>query len=891
MMPTMSRRPLTIAALVLAGATFAAASRPALPAQAPQSAQATWQSAVDAWEHGDYPDALQALQRLLQSPAAADYLERAALLTGETFVTSELTADGRNPAISADGRFASYETGPAATPTTEVVAIDGTTTKRVAQLTGGGAVFSPTGAGVAWIRPVTSPAWTTAVAAIAAAADQPPAARAGLQAQLTWLLARDGEVVVRDLTSGAERVVPLPGLLKANLTWPAGDAPMFVGSAATDLTRSDLYRIDAGGAPVRVTAGAGFTAGVITDRAGRTIAHQTGAAPTFREPGVAAAGGATGGRGAGGGRGGGGRGTPGGGRGGATYTVIDVASGATRTVTGSGLSISADGSTIAWVARDGDRYVLNAAPAAGNAVTEIRAGLDRIDAPSLSPDGQRVVYQLMTDTDWEIYLSDRTGTHQRVTRDIQHDVLPRFLTNTTLLGMMGEPRHRRSQVYDLSAGTRARVFSNNSVRTISPEYIWTPSADGRRLLIAADRDGDTVSTERGVYLVDLTRRVTAADVLARVERQLAAEQDLRARMTKAYAPVADLARTVVARGRVNRVFEYEKALFDFDSKNVSRPGNLQAIEYLEKTYRSFGYEPELQWFAVPQAPGGKTANVLATLRGTENPELVYVVSSHFDSVAVGPGADDDTSGTAALLEAARMLKDSPLPVTVVFASFTGEESGLLGSRHFVNVVREAGWKVVGALNNDMIGWAADSSRMDNTIRYSNPGIKDIQHAAAFLFTDLITYDAKYYRGTDAAAFYEAWGDIVGGIGSHPVLANPNYHQPTDLLETMNHHQILETSRVTAATLVYLASSPSRLKDVTATRTTGGVSVAWTPSPEAGVRSYIVAYGPAADPLRTRVTVNGPQATLPAMPADSVVSVKAVNARGLEGWDWARAVLK
>ena len=74
----------------------------------------------------------------------------------------------------------------------------------------------------------------------------------------------------------------------------------------------------------------------------------------------------------------------------------------------------------------------------------------------------------------------------------------------------------------------------------------------------------------------------------------------------------------------------------------------------------------------------RTANVVATLKGTENPELIYVVSSHFDSVQAGPGADDDTSGTAALLEAARMLADTPLPATVVFASFTGEEAGLLG---------------------------------------------------------------------------------------------------------------------------------------------------------------------------------------------------------------------
>ena len=59
------------------------------------------------------------------------------------------------------------------------------------------------------------------------------------------------------------------------------------------------------------------------------------------------------------------------------------------------------------------------------------------------------------------------------------------------------------------------------------------------------------------------------------------------------------------------------------------------------------------------------------------------------------------------------------------------------------------------------------------------------------------------------------------------------------------------------------------------------------SPEKGVKSYIVAYGPATDPLRTRVTAIANHATLPAIPAGTVVNVKAVNARGLEGWDWAR----
>ena len=96
------------------------------------------------------------------------------------------------------------------------------------------------------------------------------------------------------------------------------------------------------------------------------------------------------------------------------------------------------------------------------------------------------------------------------------------------------------------------------------------------------------------------------------------------------------------------------------TRSTSRaPETSSRSEYLFAAYRSFGYEPEYQWFAGRGALGGQTANVVATLKGTVNPELVYVVSSHYDSVAVGPGADDDTSGTAALLETARLLAGQP----------------------------------------------------------------------------------------------------------------------------------------------------------------------------------------------------------------------------------------
>ncbi len=891
------RKFLVAATLVVLAAGVVARAR--VPGeQAAASPADRWRRAQDAWDAGRYPAALDDLRAILQSPAAAEFRERIALLTGELFVTTELTTDGRAPKISATGKYVAFETGPAARPITRVVSVTGGQPHTAAELPGIDAAFDAAESRVAWLRPRVTPEWTAAAAALDAATSTPQ--RQAAQAQLNAITARDGDIVVRNLQDGAERVWPTGGLRKAAPVWSGdGRTLLFVGGDPSDPSRDDVYAIDGTAAPVRLTDRPGFKSGLQIDPRGRALVYTVASTSAFPAPG-AGRGAGRGGRGGapgGAGRAGGGGAAPtgpnpcgGGGRGGGgaapEFGVVDLTARTTRTIAGQSVTMSADGGTIAWLARDGATCTLSMSPTLGGTPTEVRTA-GRLDSPALAPDGSLVAYDMMPITDWEIFVSDGK-TERRITHEIQHDILPRFLTNTTLLGMIGEPRHRRSQVYDIATAERRHVFGNNTLRTISPEYIWLPSADGSHLAIQAERDGDTISPERGVYLVDLTRQVALADLRARVDSQMAAEGVLRSRMTQAFRPLSDLIARVVGKISTTRIYEYERAMFAFDSKYLGRPGNTKAIDYLTATYTSFGYTPEQQWF---EARGARTANVVATLRGTENPDLIYVVGSHFDSVTAGPGADDDTSGTSVLLETARTLKDTPLPATVVFASFTGEEAGDLGSAEFVRLAAQAKWHVAGALNNDMIGWAGESARMDNTIRYSNAGIRDLQHGAAFLFSNLITYDAKYYKGTDASAFFDGWGDIVGGFGSYPVLGNPNYHQATDTIETINFQQVAETAKATTATIVYLASSPSRLTDLRAARAASGVDVTWTASPERGVTRYVVAYGPAVEPLRTRVTVATNRATLPALPAGTTISVKAVNAKGLEGWDWAQVVVQ
>ncbi|MBK9314247.1 MAG: M20/M25/M40 family metallo-hydrolase [Acidobacteria bacterium] len=835
--------------------------------QASGQESADIRGANEAWSDGKYIFALQSYLRILRSPDGDRFVETIAKQTGEVFYTDEITTDGRAPQLSPDGRLIAFEAGNPSNVVTRIFRMDAGHAQ-AGEVQGYGAAFSRTGRMMAYLRLPARDELKKASAALDSAPAQGVGRLIAMQA-LNYLQMKYAEIVLRDLLSGQETVLKTGDLLKSTLAFGIDDQTVyFAGARQGDATRNDIYAVNvAMNEPASVTDADGFKTSPQVGASGKAlifIVPRTNPFAPPRQPGAAgtAAGPQRGPQAA-----------P------SKFGIVDLTARKTTVIEGTAPAFSSDGGEIAWVARSGRENHLIAMSIGGEAAVLLKTD-DRIDAPSFSPDANRLVYQRIVRDDWEIFLIDRDGRNEsRLSREIQHDILPRFLTGDLVLGMIGEPRHRRSYIYNLKTNARTQLFHNNTVRTISPEYAWMASPDGSKVLIMADRDGDTVSTERGIYLVQLDRKVTKEQLISRLERNLAAETSLIREGERMFAPVASRVRSVVEQISTSRIYDYEKALFDFDSKHITRPGNAKAAEYLFNAYKSFGYEPAYQCFENRLALGGKTCNVVATLRGTENPELIYIVGSHFDSVPVGPGADDDTSGTAALLEAARALAGNPMPATIIFISYTGEESGLLGSREFVRQAQADKLKIVGVLNNDMIGWANDN-RLDNTIRYSNDGIRDIQHAAASLFTKLITYDARYHRGTDATAFFEVYGSIIGGIGSYPVLGNPNYHQSTDLLETINHQLVAETSKTTAATLIYLASSPAPVKGLTLAEFDGKTArLTWAPSPEKNVREYIVNYG------RQSVKTGSPQITVRGAQPGMIVRVKAIGSQGIEGWDW------
>jgi Zn-dependent M28 family amino/carboxypeptidase len=144
-----------------------------------------------------------------------------------------------------------------------------------------------------------------------------------------------------------------------------------------------------------------------------------------------------------------------------------------------------------------------------------------------------------------------------------------------------------------------------------------------------------------------------------------------------------------------------------------------ALNWTEQQFKSFGLQTlrPCETFTGARIPQPTpVCDMVAVQRGTERPNDVVIIQGHIDSrvsdvmnfTADAPGANDDGSGVAAVIEAARVLSKHRFPGTIVYAALSGEEQGLYGGRVLANYAKAQGWNVIAVLNNDIIGGTCGS---------------------------------------------------------------------------------------------------------------------------------------------------------------------------------------
>lgn len=301
-------------------------------------------------------------------------------------------------------------------------------------------------------------------------------------------------------------------------------------------------------------------------------------------------------------------------------------------------------------------------------------------------------------------------------------------------------------------------------------------------------------------------------------------------------------------------------------------------------------------------------NVVATLKGTqpESQERIYVVSGHYDSMCGSainatcdaPGANDDASGTVAVLEMARVMAKHEFDATIVFMAVAGEEQGLYGSTYFAEQAKQKAMNIEGMLTNDIVGnsLGGNGVRDTRTVRVFSEGVPSnetpeqantrrgvggendspsrqlarfiaetaARHVPGMKVTMVYRRD-RYLRGGDHRPFLERGYAAVRFTEpnedyrhQHQNVRIENGVQYGDLPEFVDFNYIANVSRVNAAALAMLALAPARPKNVgiVTARLTNDTDLKWDANKEPDLAGYEIVWRDTTSPVWTNSKMVG-----------------------------------
>jgi Zn-dependent M28 family amino/carboxypeptidase len=220
------------------------------------------------------------------------------------------------------------------------------------------------------------------------------------------------------------------------------------------------------------------------------------------------------------------------------------------------------------------------------------------------------------------------------------------------------------------------------------------------------------------------------------------------------------------------------------------------------TFESFGLSTSLDPFVYASQT---FYNVVAVHSGLVNPSQIYLVGAHYDSVN-NPGADDNASGTAGVLELARVLSRYPFESTVVFVAFDREEDGLRGSAAYA--AEHAADNILGMISMDMI--AHSGSDPTHARVYTGGGSLN---TANDLIAALGMYSATLPGDKVNGLYFGAAGNSdhapFAGFPNGSALViesdfSPYYHGPNDSVDTLNYIDYAYATKLTRGVAGYLA---------------------------------------------------------------------------------------
>ncbi|RFP63352.1 M20/M25/M40 family metallo-hydrolase [Hymenobacter lapidiphilus] len=329
------------------------------------------------------------------------------------------------------------------------------------------------------------------------------------------------------------------------------------------------------------------------------------------------------------------------------------------------------------------------------------------------------------------------------------------------------------------------------------------------------------------------------------------------------------------------------------------------------------------------------ANVMATLPGTDPTDTrIFIVSGHIDSrvsdvmnaTADAPGANDDASGTVAVMELARVMSQQQFPATIIFVAVQGEEQGLYGSTHMAKRAKKEGWNLVAMLNNDIVGNSTghdptiknttqlrvlsegipanetpEQARMRRTLSSENDSPSRLLARYAREATKqyvpghevvLVYRPDRFLRGGDHTPFNQQGFTAVRFTEvnedfrhQHQDLRTENGEEYGDLAKFMDFAYLRQNTGVNLATLANLALAPAAPRNVgvLTAKLTNRTELQWE-APAAGEKPagyYVLMRETSAPEWQQKFFVTDLKADLPFNKDNFIFGVVSVDAEGHE----------
>jgi Zn-dependent M28 family amino/carboxypeptidase len=332
--------------------------------------------------------------------------------------------------------------------------------------------------------------------------------------------------------------------------------------------------------------------------------------------------------------------------------------------------------------------------------------------------------------------------------------------------------------------------------------------------------------------------------------------------------------------------------------------------------------------------GTDITNIVATIRGSVTPDRVYVITGHIDSrrtivtdsVGDAPGADDDASGVAVIMEAARVLAKHAPESTIVFSAVDGEEQGLFGSGNLARTFKAANADIQGMFSNDIVGASAAENGVKDPhrLRLFSEGVPTLDTATAAQFRVLVGGENdsqsrqlsrfvksvaenddtdmtiwlmfrrdRYLRASDHVSFQQQGYPAARFTEPNETFAHEHQDvrvdpatgvQFGDLIDFDDFSFIERVAKVNVATMWSLAQGPGTPKglQIVAAVLTNSTQLAWTANTDPDLAGYEVVWRETTESDWTNAVPVGNVTTviLPLSPKDNFqFGVRAVDRDG------------